>query len=287
MLLRDVLHLAAAQPDPPSRRCGRVIHAGLEAAYRTASQERDHVAGQMLRFFEVAIEAMRAHPDAATLTEADWSRSVADVRRTLAKLPVPHPAAILGVELPFTLVTPRGVELRGIFDLVLRIGQAKIHIRDWKSGQLSANYHAPTTSLQAGVYHWAASQLFPWAKSISVGLLSTRALDEIVQELETTTADVLTASVERDAIEAYDAQARLPSSTIDLLYPPSPGEHCGGCGHRSYCPVFAGADLPVRDGVDLAAERARLTSLWSAPVDSVIVPTITHTEEPHDGGRVL
>jgi hypothetical protein len=255
--LRYVLKAVPAQPDSVARMRGRVIHAGLAAAFqaRAAGEMGAAQYPLMARYYPAAEAAMLAHADAAVLSSVERAGAFAQAHRVLRRVASPHPAAILGVEMPFD-VDIEEVPVEGVIDLALRTGLASVHVREWKTGTVT---WLPLEDDALPVYGWAAAQRWPWVKTITVGLYATRVNQEREQALSVARSRLRCAKLARDARWAATARTSLTAETIDALYPMNPGGHCGGCPFRSYCPQFSKvSDLPLRSGVDVAAERHRL-----------------------------
>lgn len=258
-LLRYVLNAEPAQPDDIARVCGRVIHVGLAAAFTARAEDRidgDRGSPQMARYYPVAEAAMMDSPDYPLLPAAEAMRAHAEVDRVLASILPPHPAMILGVELPFEVVI-EGERIVGIIDYAVRTGETSLHVRDWKSGAVT---WLPSADPAVPLYGLAAAQKWPWATTITVGLYPTRTRAEWLETLDLDQAGQTVARLAADAQQERATVAELTADTVDALYPPSPGEHCRTCVVRSYCPRFRDiVDLPIRPGVDVVTEQKRLT----------------------------
>jgi CRISPR/Cas system-associated exonuclease Cas4 (RecB family) len=271
-------YVAAARPAQPravKQIIGSAIHAGLEAAYRAVQ------AGKAIPVSRGGFRHARGAPLAATAGlaalaafSAYWDANGAGVREyeredaerllleLLEALITPHAGEILGVEEKFTLRTMPQDEVPptrvvGVMDLVLNTTNEmdkSIHIRDWKLGPVPTDPAELENNVQLCTYVAAATYRWPWAKRIAVGLYSIRERREIVTALHPD-------SVEHAARQlSYDAEtARLREER--KWVEPTPGEHCGGCRFRSYCPAMNKTKPPVVSGVDVAAERARLAQL--------------------------
>jgi hypothetical protein len=258
-LLRYELKANPSQPDDHARMHGRIVHAGLAAAFvARINNERldDPLKPQMARYYPVAERTMMAHSDYAGLSDVETMQACGEVYRALARIPLPHPSAILGVEMYFKTEV-QGEPIAGVVDLVLRTGEDRVHIRDWKSGLVTWQ---PVTDSALPLYGWVARERWPWAKTITLGLFSTRTGHELVETLGPDDDRSLVGRLVRDARDARADAARLTAESVDALYLPRRGEHCRTCSFRSYCPLFRHVtDLSIRPGVDVVAERERLT----------------------------
>jgi hypothetical protein len=258
-LLRYELKAMPTQPDDHGRIVGRVMHAGLAAALgaRAAGAPADALTRPaMARYYPTAERAMMTHPDYPRLSIAEAMRACGEVHWTLVAIPPPHPAAILGVELPFT-VNVDGEQINGVLDYAVRTGENSVHVRDWKS---SAVTWRPTTDPAVPLYGWEARRRWPWATTITVGIYSIRSRREQVETLDPDASRYLLDRLVADAREARAEAAALTTDTVDALYPPRRGEHCRTCSFRSHCPLFRHVTgLPMRPGINLATERHRLS----------------------------
>jgi RecB family exonuclease len=257
--LRDVAQATPAQFDARRIVRGKVIHAGMEGAIRAVSNGKHRQARTLFDFLAEAQEAMGAHPAAARLPASEFADCLRVVAAALAVLDVPVPGSIIGVEMPFIL-RHNGIVINGAIDLALRTGPTSIRVLDWKSGKVPERSEAIEGHTALGIYSIAALQVWPWARMIEVGLYSvsqnrsvnlvvTRAMQEMVLE-----------RLSRDFHAAHHAKARLSPETFDETFPAKSGDHCTSCVFRSYCPQFAGVQLPTRPEVDVAAERERIAT---------------------------
>jgi len=256
-LLRHILHAVPAQPDSVSKLRGRVIHAGLAAAFaeRAIGEPGDRHRPMMARHYAAAEHAMREHRDTSMLSSIERAVAFAQVFEVLRTIPPPHPTAILGVELAFSLELD-GEPINAVTDLVLRTGSTSLHVREWKSGTVTWE---PVVDDALPFYGLMALQRWPWAQTITVGLYPTRINRERVQVLTPVHIQRLRDRLVNDARRDRRARLNLSAGTVDTLFPTDVGSHCGGCPFRSYCPQFRSVtDLPVLPGVDVVAESNRL-----------------------------
>lgn len=262
VLYKKLAKLAPASPQDPSRGYGILVHAGMQAAYEA---RRDAPVGtavdSMTEHAEAAEAAILAHdmPGRAHLVDLARMDAYAAVSAVLKRLPGPKPENILGVEKAFRVPSPiPGVILSGYMDLVLRVGKDSVHIRDWKTGKVSDDPETLESHPQVAIYAGAVASLWPQTGHTTVGLYAVREGRELTRRLSEETVEFFTHRVADDAVREREAAERVTTSTVDDTHPPRPGDHCSACPFRAYCPVFQKANVPIRPGVDLDAERARL-----------------------------
>lgn len=270
--LRYVAKAQPAQPRPVKQLIGSAIHAGLEAAYRAAQADIPPTgsvprAGLPLSTTHglAALAAFSAYWDANGAGVREYEREDAErlLLELLDVLITPHVREILGVEEKFNLrlfpqepnLSP--VTVHGVMDLVLntsRPDEKSILIRDWKLGPVPTDERELQRNTQLCTYAGAAMHLWPWVRKITVALYSIRERREIRTELH---PDSIEHAAKELAHDAKTAHIRAETKWVE----PITGEHCGGCRFRSYCPKMNRTRPPVMDGVDVAAERARLAQL--------------------------
>ena len=245
----------------PHRVHGRLVHVGLGAAYQAAANAPGGwTRGTTMSMFAgAARDAIDVYVDRDPITTRQREAALAEVERVLRVLPIPAMGAILGVELAFRMMVD-DIVIVGAIDLLLRTAVDAVHTRDWKTGAVPDEI---VLHPQMGTYFQATRERFPWARSISVGLYPTRTLTETMGTFNPETlSHILTRLVEKyhDSVNAARSVDRGQVSIMDA-YPTNAGRQCSRCDYRSYCPIFAGADLPVRDADIVATEKARIHSL--------------------------
>lgn len=256
-LYEDVLDAAPAQPEAARRKRGRVMHAGMEAAFRTLFTGKHRGALSMAWYINEAHEAMREHPDAESLSMSDMAECCQLVSTVLATFDVPNPGSIVGIEHPFSFIH-KGIPIHGIIDLALRTGAHSVKIIDWKSGRIAERAEMLEGNTALGTYSIAALRAWPWATTIEVGLHSLRHNESRFVTMTRAMQELTLSRLARDFHAAQSARNHLDPLTVEDVFPAMPGDHCGGCVFRSYCPMFADSNPPVRPGVDVVAERERL-----------------------------
>jgi hypothetical protein len=245
----------------PHRVHGRLVHVGLAAAYQAAangpgSWSRGAV---MSMFAGAAREAINVYVDRDPITVRQRESALAEVERVLRVLPIPAMGAILGVELPFRM-TVNDVVIIGAIDLLLRTAVDGVHTRDWKTGAVPTEI---VVHPQLGTYFQATRERFPWARSITVGLFPTRALNETMGTFNAETLDYVLGRLVEKYHQSVDTAQLVGHGELSIVdaYPTNPDSQCSRCDYRSYCPLFAGVDLPVRDITAVAVEKDRIHRL--------------------------
>lgn len=268
--LRYVANATPAQPRPVKQLIGSAIHAGLEAAYQATKNNEPSVAanrGKPALSQTAGLQALTAFNEYWTANGAgvrEYERDDAErlLVELLDNLIAPLPVSVLAVEQKFTVrmfpqddVPP--VTVHGVMDVVFDTSprlRNSIHIRDWKLGSVPTDRKELERNVQLCTYAGAATYLWPWVERITVGLFSIREQREIRTELH---PDSIEQAARELAHDAETARLRAERKWVE----PITGEHCGGCRFRSYCPKMNRTRPPVMDGVDVAAERARLNTL--------------------------
>jgi CRISPR/Cas system-associated exonuclease Cas4 (RecB family) len=213
---------------------GTAAHAGLEQAYRSAATFPGYLPGLMSRYQGEALDAVTAKWEALGIQTADEAALPAVLDRvasTLDALPVPHPKAILGVELDMKAPAPWGTPLAVSADLVLRTGRDSVHVRDWKYRNVSSLPAAEDLldDDQLGVYRALVAQRWPWVHTVTAGLYSIISAREVLVEFPESAAIEALARVESTAERAESDRVWTPT--------PSPSV-CGSCRFVSLCPVW-------------------------------------------------
>ena len=235
-------HLAGATPTGAMSQhllVGTVAHAGMEAAYRAAAAAPARLPVSMLVFWAEAEDAILAKwsalgidtPDEAALPEV-----LDRVCTVLGALSMPHPKAVLGVEVELEASAPWDTPLRVAVDLVLRTGPDSVHVRDWKYRGLTSlpSEKELLEDDQLGVYRALVAQRWPWVRTVTAGLYSIISAREVWAEFPESAANEALARVESTAERAESDQVWKPM--------PSPAV-CGSCRFVSICPEWTNKAL--------------------------------------------
>ena len=218
-------YVAKAQSVPnASLLFGSLLHAALERVYREITAE--NLAG---RFPEDRLLA--AYQD-------EWSRSglgefaifeegLAILRAYAREQPLADPASILAVEQEFRLPVDR-FQVLGYIDRVDRVDSDTIAVIDYKSNRAIFTREEMDHDLQLSIYAMAARMLWPWAKTVRLGLYLLRhgiLMETTRSEEDLAAARAYIAMLGRQIESATDFPARL-------------NENCAYCDHNALCPTY-------------------------------------------------
>lgn len=218
----------------------------------------------MIAFLDEALDAMNEHPAIERLSMPDMADCARVVSSALAVLDVPLPASIIGIEFPFSF-HHNGIVIDGVIDLALRTGPHSVRVLDWKTGKVPDRTEAIEGHTALGVYSVAALQAWPWARTIDACLYSVPKRKSVNLVVSRAMQELVLSRITADFHAAHHAKALLSPENVDETFPARSGDHCMTCVFRSYCPIFADSDLPVRPGLDVLAERDRIAARISTP----------------------
>lgn len=215
-------------------RRGTVAHAAMQAAYEAARDRQPAVLPYDTRmdlFYDIADDALFHAWSFEEMPDDDEARDRLreQVRLVLAKLKVPRPANIVGVEVEARATLDGGTPVRSYLDVALRLAPDWLHVRDWKTYSKLPTEEELRRSVQLPLYGAMAQRMFPWAKRVSVSIYSIPANAETPPVL--LTADEL-AEVQ-DRVEAI-----ADAAETDDVCMPQPSEWCDTCSHKQFCPIF-------------------------------------------------
>lgn len=218
---------------PQNKALGIAMHAALEVAYWQARLRRSHEPGSMDRYLDHAVDALAVRWRKLRLPEDDalQAQLVAELGAVLESLPVPHPAAILGIEQQARFTGRAGTPFKAILDLVLRTDYDEIHIRDWKRKSISSLPKAVELldDVQLCQQRVAVAERWPWARTVTVGLFSTVSCAEVSIELP----------LERALYRLDGHEVTAHRAETAETFPANKGGACGSCSVRPQCPAFA------------------------------------------------
>lgn len=267
--LRYIARVAPSQNVSPDRVHGRLVHAGLAAAFEAARSESRVPPGQTMIVFrrQAHDEVMTCSVRGGRATERQRDLAWHEVAEVLERIPVPAPGAIVLIERPFT-IQPGEFAINGVIDYGARTGRNSVHLRDWKTGDVPTDPEELKRNVQLAVYAAALPLLLAeWLRTLTVGLYNTRTGREVI----TTIGNDMIAS----ALGQIETIARKERSVGQLVregvkaprevYPTRAGQHCTKCDFRSYCPLFAKATLPVRDPERVERDKQRVEHLLTRP----------------------
>lgn len=213
---------------------GTAAHAGLEAAYRAAAAAPAALPMSMLMFWSEAADAVAAKWTALgidTPDEAALPAVLDHVHATLGALPMPHPKAVLGVEVELAGTAPWGTPLAAAADLVLRTGPDSVHVRDWKYRKLTSlpSEKDLLDDDQLGTYRALVAQRWPWVRTVTAGLFSVISAREVWAEFPDAAATEALARIESTAEHAESDRVWTPTASPNV---------CGSCRFVSLCPLW-------------------------------------------------
>lgn len=231
--------LAYVQRVPPERlapshwRLGRVVHAGLEAAYKALAEgaEPARVRDAALAGTRAAGEAEELQGEAGSLEQA-----LALVESSTARLLLETtPEQVLGVEVRLSGKGEGGVLVHGFVDVALRAGPDALELRDHKVTRKPRAEEELRSDFQLGLYGWLARRRWSWAERVWVS--HHYPLQDAVLRVE----------LAPTAME--QAAARLSLTALaaekDKALAAHPGSHCQWCAWQPSCPEGRGPEEPV------------------------------------------
>jgi RecB family exonuclease len=261
--LRYLAKVPASQPPSRARVHGRLVHVGLAAALEAARREPGTAGQMMIGFRALAHAAIMAYTGRGEqITNRSREDAWAEVAAVLETMPVPGRGAIVAIERQFS-ITPGEFTIGGVIDYAARTGRDSAHLRDWKTGSIPENPEELQRNIQLLLYALAVAHWFDWVRRLTVGLYSTRTGREVIT---TVGNNMITWAVGR--IETIAAEERSVGQlvqqgemSITSAYPVTKGMHCATCDFRSYCPLFAKADLPVVNAEQVEESKRRVARL--------------------------
>ena len=215
-----------AEPSDPLK-FGAAIHAVLEELVREhVEAER---AGPLPH--ERALELLRRMWTSEDLTGVALFHEGAEILDSFIRdQGVLNHRDVLAVEKKFELEVGR-FNVLGYIDRVDVVDDETIEVIDYKTNRVLFTRDEVDSSLQLSLYHFAARQLWPWAKKIGL------------------TFHVLRHGV-RMRTERTPEQLRVAGACVEMLggmseeteaFPARLNAHCGWCEHRHACPAYADA----------------------------------------------
>lgn len=272
--LRYIARVAPSQNVSPERVHGRLVHAGLEAAFTAARFEPNGPGlppmppNQKMIIYRrearhgVMSALIHGAPVANRQRDAAWH----EVARVLEMIPVPAPGAIILIERHFS-IHPGEFLVNGVIDYGVRTGPHSAHLRDWKTGAIPKTPEELKRNIQLAIYAAAIAGWFQWLRTLTVGLYSTRSGREVITTIGNDVIAWALGQIETIAREERSVGQLVHdgAQTAREAYPINSGQHCVRCDFRSYCPIFAKAPLPVRDPERVEKDKQRVTHLLTRP----------------------
>jgi putative RecB family exonuclease len=216
-------------------RFGSLLHAVLDVLYSRAKG----AGGEFRLTAALATEAFTAAwPKSGLTGQEHFVEGLRILHEYVRQHALVDGAAILGVEQEFS-VRVGDHDVRGFIDRIDRLGDDAIEVVDYKSNRVVFTREEVDSSLQLGIYHLAARELFPRAREVRLSFhllrhgirLVTNRTDEQVATLR----EYIT-TLARQIAEA-------------MSFPPRLGPHCPSCDHRRACPAYHRALLGQREVV--------------------------------------
>lgn len=137
---------------------------------------------------------------------------------------------VLAVEKEFHLqVGP--FEVIGFIDRVDRVDDESVEVIDFKTNRTLFTREEVDASLQLGLYHVAAQQIWPWAKRVKLTYWMLR--HGLRQTTERTPEQI-------DAVLRY-VETLGRQTEVATEFPPRLNPNCVHCDHRQHCPAYAEA----------------------------------------------
>lgn len=137
---------------------------------------------------------------------------------------------IIGLELKFKLMTPKGTPFLGSIDKLIELDKDTIAVIDYKTSRMALTQGEADTDVQLSMYDLAVSMMYPQYKTI-VGAFDYLRLGQVVshrtKEQRAMFVDLLdTAYVEILETVREDAKPAL-------------NQFCGWCDFKNHCPNYA------------------------------------------------
>jgi hypothetical protein len=219
---------------PSSRKVGRVLHYAVGAAYQAAAAETHNYSDQsMLRYREVAERAFASAwtnhgmPDGGQGAELAH-RLTGVLLGLLRSQRVPPPFSIAEAETRHIVTTSTGLPYVFIPDVVFRVANQGLLVRDWKYGRV--DQRTPAESYQAGLYVAGLAAAYPGTQVFTAEFYSMSRLEVVSGRV---TAD--------RAARALDWLERTAAAAeADTAPAPRPTERCDACPFKPVCPAYVG-----------------------------------------------
>ena len=212
---------------PPSWRYGSVVHYALEAAYRHRLIRGNSVS--MRECLPAAVAALHHGWAHEQLRDA---RSLPATVLLLARVLEDETVAagdVLDVEGFLARRSPAGVNVGGVPDLVVRVDDQTLEIRDHKVTRWMRTPEELVDDLQLNLYGWMARERWPWARRVIAA--HHYPLHHTIVRAQ------LTDQTMQRAVERVDDVAAI--SADDVAFTPTPGEQCSWCVFLDLCPEGA------------------------------------------------
>jgi len=215
---------------PEHVRVGTAVHAALEAALLARQADPSAAPGTLEPYAPDARTALKQAWDREGLpwTEGGYDNALGAVLGTLAALPAPAPADILGVEWRIETNTLAGTPLVIVIDLALRTGPTAARVVDWKHRSRPRDRIEILYDWQLNLYAWVLAAMLR-ADTITIG--------QYYPPVQTGVAVPAQPRWMDSAVEQIDAVAER--ILTEQEWRPRVGDHCAGCPWQAaHCPAW-------------------------------------------------
>jgi RecB family exonuclease len=204
---------------------GTAVHSGLEELYKIVSRTGQKPTDED---YKAVLDAFMKSATKNGLGDQALYQEGRDMLRARTDNADPE-EKILGLELKFSLKTPKGTPFGGSIDKLVELDPETVAVIDYKTSRMALTQEEADDDVQLSMYDLAVSMLYPQYKTIVCGLdylrlspvVSHRSPEQralFVEFLDNVYANVL----EEDA------------TTVK----PSLNNFCGYCEFRQYCDLY-------------------------------------------------
>ena len=221
-------------PKPTHVLIGIVAHAGLEAAwrYRKASKAvgpMDDTATWEMAKAGIAESWLAEFKCAPVEKPIEWGRIMEMVDKVLVAESESYDQ-ILDVEHKFFFRA--GMNVIAYADLLRRLDEHTIHIRDWKSRSRPSKPEDLVDDFQLGVYAEAARRSYDWVETVMASHYYPPIATEVMVEI----------SPERSAAALSRLRAVKEMATHETEWPTVRSARCAQCPYQPICPAWQDDD---------------------------------------------
>lgn len=211
-------------------RLGTVVHFALEQCWLKRRRDMGHGPMWTDEMWELAKTAIaeswkKEKMPEPLASDGLWDRAHLAVETTL-KNQFTSWEEIVAVEHKFFVRA--GMNIIGFADLLLKINETTLLIRDWKVRQAASKPEELLGNFQLTLYGAMARRTMPWVKTVQASHYNPPTGHETVVTLKDVDVDAAIPRIQaiRDAAAASD-------------FAPEKGSWCDSCAYRSDCPAWA------------------------------------------------